>query len=86
MAAVALSPFVVVTETEDGMVFLNKRTRRYWQLNGTGSEILRLLLNGETEESAANKIHEKYANGVDHVLSDVHDLVRHLRTAELIVR
>ncbi|MEW2378906.1 lasso peptide biosynthesis PqqD family chaperone [Micromonospora sp. NPDC047812] len=86
MAGIALSPFVTMIESEDGMVFLNTRTGRYWQLNGTGSETLRLLLGGETVESTASRLREKYPDASDHAESDVHELVRQLRAARLIAR
>ncbi|MET9485171.1 lasso peptide biosynthesis PqqD family chaperone [Streptomyces sp. NPDC006638] len=86
MKDIALSPFVTMTETEDGMVFLNKRTGRYWQLNGTGSEVVRLLLSGETVESAAGRLQEKYPDASDKTVSDVHTLVRQLQAAKLLAR
>ncbi|MFF3854573.1 lasso peptide biosynthesis PqqD family chaperone [Micromonospora sp. NPDC002575] len=86
MTDIALSPFVTMIESEDGMVFLHKRTGRYWQLNGTGSEVLRLLLSGESLESAASRLREKYPDAKDHTISDVQELVRQLHTARLITR
>lgn len=84
MTDIALSPFVTMTETEDGMVFLNQRTGRYWQLNGTGSEVVRLLLSGETVESTASRLQEKYSDTSDQTVSDVHTLVRQLQAAKLL--
>ncbi|CAM3904204.1 lasso peptide biosynthesis PqqD family chaperone [Kibdelosporangium persicum] len=86
MPGIALSPFVTMVESEDGMVFLHQRTGRYWQLNGTGSETVRLLLSGESVESAASRLQEKYPDASDHALSDVTELVRQLRAAKLIAR
>ncbi|USA02001.1 hypothetical protein NCG97_17145 [Streptomyces lydicamycinicus] len=34
------------TDTDDGTVLLNERTGRYWQLNATGGQVLRQLLDG----------------------------------------
>ncbi|MEV4443527.1 lasso peptide biosynthesis PqqD family chaperone [Streptomyces sp. NPDC049577] len=86
MTGIALSPFVAMVESEDGMVFLNKRTGRYWQLNGTGSEVVRLLLSGETVESTARRLQEKYPDASDRAVSDVRTLVRRLQAAKLLVR
>ncbi|MEU1789980.1 lasso peptide biosynthesis PqqD family chaperone [Streptomyces sparsogenes] len=86
MADIALSPFVTMIESEDGMVFLNQRTGRYWQLNGTGSEVVRLLLSGETVESAARRLQEKYPDASDQAVSDVRTLVRRLQAAKLLAR
>ncbi|MFD3613207.1 lasso peptide biosynthesis PqqD family chaperone [Streptomyces atroolivaceus] len=86
MKGITLSPFVTMTETEDGMVFLHKRTGRYWQLNGTGSEVVRLLLSGETVESVALRLQEKYAGASDQTVSDVRTLVRQLQAAKLLAR
>ncbi|MER8161234.1 lasso peptide biosynthesis PqqD family chaperone [Streptomyces sp. NPDC094472] len=86
MTGIALSPFVTMVESEDGLVFLNKRTGRYWQLNGTGSEVVRALLSGETVESAASRLQEKYPDASDQTVSDVHTLVRQLQAAKLLAR
>ncbi|MFE0423449.1 lasso peptide biosynthesis PqqD family chaperone [Streptomyces sp. NPDC058953] len=86
MPDIALSPFVTMVESEDGMVFLHQKTGRYWQLNGTGSEIVRLLLGGETVESAAERIREMYPDAAGRAATDVDALVRRLRDAKLLAR
>ncbi|MBR7673983.1 lasso peptide biosynthesis PqqD family chaperone [Streptomyces daliensis] len=75
-----------MVESEDGIVFLNGRTGRYWQLNGTGSEVVRLLLSGETVESAATRLQEQFPGETVQAVSDVHALVRQLQDAKLLAR
>lgn len=86
MSDIALSPFVTMVESEDGMVFLNEKTGRYWQLNGTGSEIVQLLLGGETAESVAARIREKYPDAAEQAAADVDALIHRLRDAKLLAR
>ncbi len=43
-----LKPDVTATDTEDGLVLLDQRSGRYWQLNRSGATTLRLLLDGHT--------------------------------------
>ncbi|MEU3602706.1 lasso peptide biosynthesis PqqD family chaperone [Streptomyces sp. NPDC006798] len=86
MSDIALSPFVTMVESEDGMVFLHEKTGRYWQLNGTGSEIVQLLLGGETAESTAALIREKYPEAAEQAAADVDALIHRLRDAKLLAR
>ncbi len=52
----ALKPDVTATDTEDGLVLLDQRSGRYWQLNRSGATTLRLLLDGHTPEETADRL------------------------------
>ena len=43
----ALAPHVTATPTEHGVVLLDERTGRYWQMNDTAALVLRCLLDVE---------------------------------------
>ncbi|RKT54718.1 lasso peptide biosynthesis PqqD family chaperone [Saccharothrix australiensis] len=81
-----LAHHVSVTTTEDGAVLLDERTGRYWQLNQTGSEVLRTLLDGGDQEDAARLLAERGGADRATVASDVADVVAHLCSAGLAVR
>jgi hypothetical protein len=42
--------------TDDGMVLLDERTGRYWQLNNTGAAVLHALLDGATPEQITDRL------------------------------
>ncbi|MGP4110156.1 lasso peptide biosynthesis PqqD family chaperone [Streptomyces sp. 4N509B] len=49
----ALGPDVVTTDVDDGLVLLDQRSGRYWQLNRTGAVALRRLLDGASLDEVA---------------------------------
>ncbi len=51
-----LHPHVSIVEADDGMVLLDERAGRYWQLNSVGVLVLRTLLNGATPEEIVEKL------------------------------
>jgi len=79
-----LRAHVSATETEGGTVLLDEKTGNYWQLNSSGSVILRTLLTDGTAEQAAKALHERYPVDLDRALADVHALVDALRAARLV--
>jgi hypothetical protein len=80
-----LHPDVCTTDTEDGTVLLHQRTGRYWQLNTTGSGVLRRLLDGGTPEEVAAGL--AAAHGIDpgRAARDVAAVIGQLREARLVV-
>lgn len=70
-----LEPHVSVAETEDGMVLLNERTGKYFQLNNTGVRVLREGADAVVAELAAR--HPR-------IRDDVVVLEAALRTAGLV--
>ncbi len=81
----SLSPDVTIAETEDGIVLLDQRNGRYWQLNRTGATTLRLLLEGLSPEQTASRLAAKAAVTANRALSDVEAIVSSLRSAHLVV-
>lgn len=80
----ALAPHVCATVTEDGMVLLDERTGRYWQLNGTGAAVLRHLLDGSTVDAAAARLRERHPDAADRIAADVAGLLDSLHAAKLV--
>ena len=74
---------VSAVPTEDGMVLLDERGGRYFQLNGTGAAIARELLDGADPREAAGRVAARYAVEADRVAADVDTLMRVLREAGL---
>ncbi|MGP3948292.1 lasso peptide biosynthesis PqqD family chaperone [Streptomyces sp. 7N604] len=81
----AAPPDVSLTDTDDGTVLLHQRTGRYWQLNITGSRVLRRLLDGDTSETIAADLTASYGIDPQRAADDVGAAIRQLRSAELTV-
>ncbi|MFE0689194.1 lasso peptide biosynthesis PqqD family chaperone [Streptomyces sp. JH002] len=82
-----LAAHVAVTETEHGVVLLDERQGRYWQMNETGATVLRCLRDGGTPQSAVALLCERLPDTPadrERVAEDVHRLVAALRAAELV--
>ncbi|UED85401.1 lasso peptide biosynthesis PqqD family chaperone [Streptomyces profundus] len=79
-----LRPDVVSCDTEDGLVLLDSRRGRYWQLNATGAAIVRGLLGGATVERIAAELSRKQPVTADRATEDIRTLVDQLTRARLI--
>ncbi|MFE0025645.1 lasso peptide biosynthesis PqqD family chaperone [Amycolatopsis sp. NPDC059021] len=82
---VRLQAEVTATDSEDGIVLLDQRDGRYFQLNATGAATLRLLLEGHTLEDAAAALAERAPVRVEQALADVRELLATLRNARLVI-
>ncbi|WP_367123316.1 lasso peptide biosynthesis PqqD family chaperone [Streptomyces phytohabitans] len=80
----SLRPDVSLAETEDGTVLLQLRTGRYWQLNGTGTYVLRLLTQGYEPARVAAELAARHGIDGARALRDVEDVVARLRAASLL--
>jgi hypothetical protein len=83
--SVTLRRDVTVTRTDGGMVLLDQKASRYWQLNDTGADILRLLLDGGTRQGAAEWLADRFHLPPHEADRDVGALVDSLRAAKLII-
>ncbi|MFF9898139.1 lasso peptide biosynthesis PqqD family chaperone [Streptomyces longispororuber] len=81
----ALKPDVTATDTEDGLVLLDQRSGRYWQLNRSGATALRLLLDGHTPEETAARLTRRHPDAAGRALTDVRTLLAALDRARLVV-
>ncbi|MFD2472945.1 lasso peptide biosynthesis PqqD family chaperone [Amycolatopsis silviterrae] len=80
-----LHPDVTTADTPDGTVLLHLTTGRYWQLNATGSTVLRGLLDGGEPEGIAAELASLH--GVDAAVTreDVAAVVDQLESAGLVM-
>ncbi|MFI1259067.1 lasso peptide biosynthesis PqqD family chaperone [Streptomyces netropsis] len=74
---------VTVTETEHGTVLLDQRRSCYFQLNSTGSLILRALLDNSSPEHAASVLTKRYGISIQQARTDVTKLLSALTTEQL---
>jgi predicted Rdx family selenoprotein len=74
---------VSLSDTDDGTVLLHQRTGRYWQLNVTGSLVLRRLLDGDSAEGIAADLAVEHDIDPQRAAQDVDAVIRQLQTAEL---
>ena len=81
--ALALADHVTLTETDEGVVLLDRRTGRYWQMNGSAALVLRCLLAGGTPEQAASVLQQRFDVPLERAGDDVRALVRTLRESPL---
>ncbi|MGQ0716808.1 MAG: lasso peptide biosynthesis PqqD family chaperone [Pseudonocardiales bacterium] len=81
---VQLQTDVSTADTDDGVVLLDERAGRYWQLNPTGALVLRLLLDGVTPHEVAQTLADRHAVSTARAAADVTALLERLRTAGLV--
>ncbi|HWR48761.1 MAG TPA: lasso peptide biosynthesis PqqD family chaperone [Pseudonocardiaceae bacterium] len=79
-----LRPDVTTADTDDGMVLLDERAGRYWQLNSTGALVLRLLLDGTAPHHVAQSLADRHAVSTEQATADVATLLASLHTAGLV--
>jgi hypothetical protein len=75
---------VSTADTDYGTTLLDEDSGEYWDLNPTGTLVLRTLLDGGTPGQAALALTEQYAVDADTAGQDVEDLVGGLQAAGLI--
>ncbi|MFE7590896.1 lasso peptide biosynthesis PqqD family chaperone [Kitasatospora sp. NPDC057512] len=80
----SLARDVTLTPIDTGAVLLDGRRGRYWQLNATGSAILRKLLDGDTPDTLAVLMSEAAPVSREQAHQDVMDLVDGLSAAKLV--
>ncbi|MCF6523394.1 lasso peptide biosynthesis PqqD family chaperone [Streptomyces sp. JJ36] len=81
--ALRLRPDISTAETEYGTVLLDERSGHYWELNPTGTLVIRKLLAGADEAAAADALVAQYDVDPADAAEDVAALVQELRTAGL---
>lgn len=79
-----LRPGVSATETDYGTTLLDEDSGEFFNLNPSGSLVLRTLLGGGTTTQAARALSEEYAVDAGTADQDVAGLVAELRSAELV--
>ncbi|MEV0370684.1 lasso peptide biosynthesis PqqD family chaperone [Streptomyces sp. NPDC050636] len=80
----SLAPHITSARTPGGLVLLNTRTGRYWQLNDTGTLVLEHLLAGGSCTSAAAELRTRHPEAADRVEADTVGLLETLKSAELV--
>ncbi|MDQ3905612.1 MAG: lasso peptide biosynthesis PqqD family chaperone [Actinomycetota bacterium] len=81
---VRLRADVSTVDTDDGLVLLDERSGKYYQLNSSGAVVLRALLEGGSTEAAVRALCERFPHQTDRIGTDVAAVVAHLRTVGLI--
>jgi hypothetical protein len=81
-----LEPEVIATDVEDGVVLLDQRSGRYWQLNRSGATTLRLVLGGNSPDQVAEELAGHRAEDAERARTDVRALLESLVEARLVVR
>jgi hypothetical protein len=79
-----LRPEIATTDTDDGLVLLDQRTGRYWQLNLTGAYVLHALLADHDPAQLAQDLATRYRIDTDQAQHDITILTGQLRAAKLV--
>lgn len=82
--AFALREGVSLAEAEDGTVLLDEHSGKYWQLNKSGSLVLRRMLDGEQPRQIASLLAARFNTDVDRAARDVDAVIVQLSTANLV--
>ncbi|MFD5480866.1 lasso peptide biosynthesis PqqD family chaperone [Streptomyces hawaiiensis] len=80
----SLARDATLTPIDSGAVLLDGRRGRYWQLNESGSTILRKLLDGETPDTTAASLSASAPVSEVQAQQDVMALVDALSAANLV--
>ncbi len=75
---------VSTVDTDDGLVLLDERSGKYYQLNSSGAVVLRALLEDGSTEAVVRTLCERFPHQTDRIATDVAAVVEHLRTVGLI--
>ncbi|MEU1015408.1 lasso peptide biosynthesis PqqD family chaperone [Streptomyces sp. NPDC005900] len=81
--ALRFGPDVCTTKTDYGTVLLDQRSGDYWELNPTGTLVVRTLLDGGGEAAAVDALVAEFDISRPRAEQDVADLVRELRESGL---
>ncbi|GAA1348392.1 lasso peptide biosynthesis PqqD family chaperone [Saccharothrix algeriensis] len=79
-----LARHVSATDTDSGMVLLDQRSGRYWQLNGTAAAVVRGLVDGKRPEDVVRALSQAHPQHAERVASDVSAFLGSLREAKLV--
>jgi Coenzyme PQQ synthesis protein D (PqqD) len=79
-----LRAHVTACPTEDGMVLLDERNGRFWQLNETGALVVQALLDGTTPEHVTDQLTRTRPVSRERAAADIAALVDQLTRANLV--
>ncbi|WP_437087121.1 lasso peptide biosynthesis PqqD family chaperone [Streptomyces sp. enrichment culture] len=74
------------TETEFGLVVLDERTGRYWQLTSSAALVVSALARGDSVDEAVTALTDRYEVTPERARQDVDALIGKLRSAGLVAR
>jgi hypothetical protein len=75
---------LVCREVGDSLIGLDLRSSQYFSLNGTGTELWRMLEQGTTQEALAELLARTHDLDLSDATSDVEAFVASLRAQELL--
>nr|WP_269810754.1 lasso peptide biosynthesis PqqD family chaperone [Kineosporia rhizophila] len=75
---------MILTETDQGMVLLDERAGRYWQLNSTGATVLQRLKQGASVQEAIDELARSRPEAADRIAVDVRAFVDNLQAAGVV--
>lgn len=76
---------VSTVDTDDGLVLLDERSGKYYQLNFSGAVVLRALVEGNSAEEAVRALCERFPDKTHRIAADVTAVIEHLRAVGLVI-
>ncbi|MFE9404903.1 lasso peptide biosynthesis PqqD family chaperone [Streptomyces sp. NPDC006530] len=83
--ALRLAAGISTAHTDYGTVLLNQRSGEYWELNPTGTLVLRTLLEGGDEADAAQAVVAAFDTNLTQATRDVGELTAQLHSSGLVL-
>lgn len=84
--ALRFATHVTTARTDYGTVLLDQRSGQYWELNPTGTLVVRTLMEGGEEADGVEAVVAEFAVGHAQAAKDVAALIAQLREAGLVAR
>jgi hypothetical protein len=75
---------VTATSTDYGLVLLDETGGEYWNLNPTGTLVVRTIIEGGTPQQAARMLADEYSVEDATAAADVEELLSQLRSSGLV--
>lgn len=75
---------VSTVDTDDGLVLLDERRGKYYQLNSSGAVVLRALVESGSAEDAVRALCERFPDQTKRIAADVAVVIEHLRSVGLV--
>ncbi|MEW1637033.1 lasso peptide biosynthesis PqqD family chaperone [Streptomyces sp. NPDC093801] len=80
-----ISPYVVLTKTEDAAVLLDKKSGTYFRINPTGASVFEMLAAGRTRDEVVSELCARHPEAADRIPGDVAELIDTMRRAKVLI-
>lgn len=75
---------IAITETDYGVVLLDRKHGRYWKLNPTAGLVMSTLRDGGTEQDAAHEVAQRFDVDDERAAADITAVLASMRAAGVV--